>query len=321
MVYSGTFKKQENIDPYTLILHYDYYKEKYDRREVRFKSGKNELLGYIYGLDNKKLVIFAHGIWSGPEEYLGLITYLVDNGFMVFTYNVTSYNGSSGKNARGLVQGPLDLDAALKFIESDDTLCQLPRYLIGHSWGAYSVCSVLNFGHKVEKVVSLSGFNSSIDITLDVAGKNFGNLLKLLLTPAVWFNQLLLFGKNMNLKAVDGINKSSASFLIIHADKDVFIDYEKTSIIAQKSNIINKNINYITIDTEPINDHNSYFCSVAATKYFKELIAKKELEIKENNKKKLSTDDKKKLRESADLPRANEINVELFAKIVEFLNS
>ena len=90
MVQWQTFKSSQ-IDPDTALGNYDYYADRYPRREVSFLSGKNRLKGYVYGEDNKKaLLVFCHGIWSGPEEYLMMLTWFVDQGYQVFTYSNTS---------------------------------------------------------------------------------------------------------------------------------------------------------------------------------------------------------------------------------------
>ena len=158
------------IQKYSAVWPYEHYRGKYPRREVSFPSGKETLRGYVYGGDNDKgLIVFSHGIFSGPDEYLGIITAMVDRGFVVFAYDYTGYNNSTGKSSRGLPQAPLDLDAALTYIEHDNELKNLKKITMGHSWGAYASAAVLNFDHNIEGAVCLSGFDTPVKVSVSIA--------------------------------------------------------------------------------------------------------------------------------------------------------
>ena len=244
--------------------------EGYDRTLVHFESGKNTLTGYIYGeTNNKGLVVIAHGLGGGAENYLADTIYFVDQGWRVFTYDCTGSHESEGKGTKGLPQSAIDLDAALTFIEGNDTFHNLPVMLYGHSWGGYAVTAVLNYNHDIAAVTSIAGFNSPMEL-LDEQAKSMMGFFAYIEYPYEWAYQTLLFGSKARVTAVDGINNTKTPVMIIHGDADDTISYRGAGIIAHKDEITNPNVIYKTCSTENHNGHNNLFVSEAASKYIDE---------------------------------------------------
>lgn len=242
----------------------------YDRRVVKFKSGSNALAGYIYGEGNDKgLVVIAHGLGGGAENYLAETQYFVDNGWRVFSFDCTGSHGSEGKGTVGIPQSALDLNAALSYIEADGTLNDLPVMLYGHSWGGYAVAAVLNYGHNIAAAVSIAGFNAPMEILFE-QGKKMMGAAAYVEYPFLWAYQTVLFGRAAQLTAVDGINSSDTAVMIIHGEKDEGISYDGASIMAHRSEIANPNVVYKTCTAENRNGHSSLFRSDAAAQYIKE---------------------------------------------------
>lgn len=113
----------------------------------------------------------------------------------------------------------IDLDAALTYIKSNDTLTNLPILLYGHSWGGYAVTAILNDNDDITAVASLSARTT----------------------------------------AVDGINRTDTAVMIIHGDEDEAISYVGASIIAHQDEITNPNVINKTYSTENHNGHNNLF--------------------------------------------------------------
>ncbi|MCL2810103.1 MAG: lysophospholipase, partial [Treponema sp.] len=149
--YSYAFGRIEEIPEgvfHTYITWNDIDKNKYNRENIYFYSGENKLQGFIYGnLNSNGLVIISQGLGNTADHYLNLIMYFVDNGWKVFAYNNTGVSGSEGESVRGLTQSLFDLDAALNYVNSSNDLVGLPVMLVGHSWGGFAVCAVLNYDH------------------------------------------------------------------------------------------------------------------------------------------------------------------------------
>ena len=315
----GQNYRRYSYDPYVATARYEDYKD-LNRREVEFYSGKNKLHGYVYGENNKRMIVFSHGIWSGHEDYMAFLKWFIDRGYAVFAYDYTGYNKSQGSNARGLSQSMIDLDNALTFIEHDSKLKEHDLFLMGHSWGAYATASVLRYKHNVKAAVSLSGFNNPEEISLDVTEKTLGKATYLL-TPFLKLNQYRLFKDNGNVNAVDSINSTNIPVLIVHANEDKFIKFDKTSIIAKKDQITNKNVQYYVVTQKYINDHSSYVNDAPSALEVKRIAKeRKKLESKCPNGK-ASDKQLRAFYSKLDKSKANQPNVELCERIDKFFKS
>ena len=239
----------------------------YGRRVVRFRSGDNTLVGYVYGEHNDKgLVVIAHGLGGGAESYMAETLYFVDNGWRVFSFDCTGSYESEGKGAKGLPQSVVDLNSALGYIESDSALKDLPVMLYGHSWGGYAVAAVLSYGHDVAAAASIAGFNAPMEILFERAERMMGSIAHVEY-PFLWAYQTMLFGRAARLTAVDGINSADTAVMIIHGDKDTTVSYDRASIIAHRGEITSPNVVYKTCATENHNGHRNLFRSEAAAEY------------------------------------------------------
>jgi pimeloyl-ACP methyl ester carboxylesterase len=239
----------------------------YDRTEILFFSGKNRLKGHLYGESNTKgLVVIAHGLKSGSEEYLAETLFFTNRGWRVFTYDCTGSHESEGKGTRGLAQSVLDLDAALRFIEASESLNSLPVMLYGHSWGGFAVTAVLNFDHRVFASVSLAGYNSPMELMAE-RGKEMLGVLSFLLYPLGRLCQFVLFGKSARLTAVNGINRSGIPVMIVHGEEDKIISYTGAAIMAHKEQIKNPNTVFLTRNEADQNGHSDMHMTAHANRY------------------------------------------------------
>ena len=238
---------------------YNHYKDAYPRRNVSFYSGKNRLQGYIFGEQNTKgLLVFAHGINSGHESYMQEIVWMVDHGWRVFAYDATGSCTSEGWGTTGLIQSALDLHAALTYVESDETLKDLPKCLMGHSWGGYAVAAGLYFEHNVKASASISGYSDSIQMMMRFANATMGKATALL-RPFAYLEHIFLFGKYATLTAVDGINRSGIPVMLLHGTGDELVRYDTTAIVAHKDEITNPNVVIYPMSDAGQDDHMSIF--------------------------------------------------------------
>jgi len=239
----------------------------YQREEVSFHSGKNKLQGFIFGgANNRGLVMISHGLGSSAESYTSLIMHFVDQGWRVFAFNNTGVAGSEGKGTRGLYQSALDLDAALAYVENSDALKSLPLMLAGHSWGGFAVCAVLNYGYRVNAVVSFAGYNSGIEV-LDEIGFHMTGGIYHIIAPQMHLFQKLLFGDAAKLTAIDGINKSNIPVMIVQCSDDDLVPAGSTSIYAHREKITNPRVKIVYRDGEYANGHENVFGTVRQKEY------------------------------------------------------
>ena len=96
---------------------------------------------------------------------------------------------------------------------------------MGYSWGAYSVANVLNYYNDVKAVVSISGFNESLDMIDSHSYSYIGGFNKVAL-PFVKIHERIKFGKYAKSSAIDGFGNTDARVMIIHSQDDQSVPIE-----------------------------------------------------------------------------------------------
>jgi uncharacterized protein len=219
-----------------------------ERSQVQFPSNKGQLLtGYVYKKKNsgetKGLIVLTHGMGGGHIDYLEEINYLCNNGYEVLGFDNTGCNESEGKSMIGLVQSSIDLDYALRFVESNEALNKLPTLLYGHSWGGFAVCSVLNYDHNITAVVSRSGFNRSQDMLIETGTSMYGDFVKIA-SPYLYLYEKFKFGNATDKTAEKGVKNTDAKVFLLYGDKDKVISYDSSIYRifkdTKKDNVITK---------------------------------------------------------------------------------
>ena len=297
--------------------YYDHYKANYPRRNVSFYSGKNRLQGYIFGEENTKgLLVFAHGINSGHESYMQEIVWFIDNGWRVFAYDATGSCTSEGRGTTGLIQSALDLHAALTYVESDETLKNLPKCLMGHSWGGYAVAAGLYFGHDVKASASVAGYSDAIQMMMRFAAATMGKATALL-RPLAYVEHLILFGKYATLTAVDGINRANIPVMLIHGTADELVRYDITGIVAHKDEITNPNVIIYPMSDKGQDAHSSIFHNAKSVEEIARINAQLgELEQKYGQN--IPNEERQRILDGADLDLYNLPNDKLLGDINTF---
>ncbi|MDR2313616.1 MAG: lysophospholipase [Spirochaetaceae bacterium] len=251
-VYFGRIGTRENLQ------------ESEEYEAVQFFSGKNMLQGYVYGAGNTKgLVVISHGIGSNAGNFIRECRWFSARGYRVFIYDCTGTGASEGTGTRGAAQSAIDLDAALTYIKGDENLKGLPVLLYGHSWGGYAAAAILAKDHPITASVSISGYNTPVEVIYEFARKIMGPFA-LMEAPFMWLNNFFNFGKEANVSAVSAINGSAAAVLIIHGTGDATIAYDGASIISRRNKITNPRAEYLIRSMEGQNGHTSLFLAPSA---------------------------------------------------------
>ena len=223
-------------------------------KRVYIDSGKYRLGGYLYQKKNiktfKALIIVNHGIGFWHAYLLPIIEKLCSESYLVLGYDQTSSGMSEGLRVKGMAQGVIDLENVINFVKNNDELKELPLYIFAHSWGAYSSMVILNYINKVDKVVSIAGFNSEFEM--------FSKYVKALivLKPFFYLHNLIHYGKKGNLKAIDGLKKTNAKVLYIQGEADRVVDPSIGSNLFKTVNREN-----VVIKTIPHKGHSCFFAS------------------------------------------------------------
>lgn len=314
-LYNDVFKRTVNND--ILNIRYEDIDDEYDIELINFKSGKNSLQGYLYKTENPKgLIIMSHGVGCGAERYLSTALYFVDNGYQVFAYDNTACYNSEGQNSIGLVQSVYDLDAALTFIENKEEFNKLPLLLYGHSWGGYAVTSILNYEHNVDAVVSVAGFNRPFEMSCEWGERILGKIIYIEF-PFLYLYQYALFGDDLKLSAVNGINNTDIPVLLVHGNKDEVISIDGEATVNFKDKIINPNVEYKIYKNEGNNTHNTIYQDISATKYKEEIRCEIE-ELKDTYNGKIPADVALYFDKNIDNKLASKVNEEFLDEVLEF---
>ena len=296
---------------------YDHYEDAYPRRNVSFYSGKNRLQGYIFGEENTKgLLVFAHGIHSGHESYIQEIVWMVDHGWRVFAYDATGSCTSEGKGTTGLIQSALDLHAALTYVESDETLKDLPVCLMGHSWGGYAVAAGLYFDHNVKASASIAGYSDSVEMMMGFVTDKMGKATALL-RPFAYLENRFLFGKYASLTAVDGINRANIPVMLIHGTGDELVRFDSTGIVAHKDEITNPNVVIYPMSDAGQDGHTSIFHNAKSVEEIARINSRLD-ELKQKYGEDIPTEERQRIYADADLDLVNLPNDKMLGDINAF---
>jgi len=196
-----------------------------DVKQSDFYTGNDvRLSGYKYSKGNeakKGVVVIAHGLGCGGHNmFIPFIDYFASNGYLVFAYDATGNGQSEGQTVEGFPQGVIDLDKALCHVKAQEEYKNLPLFLFGHSWGAYSCGSVLSLHPDISGAVLISGFNKSENLLLHQSEQRIGSIAKTMI-PNVTRYETAKFGQEYaSLSVLDGLKSTSARIMIVHSRDD-----------------------------------------------------------------------------------------------------
>ena len=297
-----------------LLLNYEnrIYKLRYDyeclkeRKEYDFNS-RYKLKGYYYkNINSKGLVIACHGMGSMADgfdsEYQ---SYFVENGYSLFSFDLSASGKSEGESMVGLFQSAYDVKAAYDFLKKENLL-EDNLILIGHSWGGFGVAASLSLGVEAKYVITFSAFDNQYDTTIRFAKNYMGDIINLSIPP-FYISTNLKYGSDNTFSASDSLKNSNAKALVIHGKLDDKIPYNE-GLYGKISDI--PNAYGLLLDDEY---HNGIWRSSEANNYSKELL--EELNKLEKE------EDKEAFVNNIDKNKTSELNKLLFEKIEEFINN
>lgn len=306
-LYNSFFKRYERPD-YSLIAG-RYCKERLgnvERKELFIPNGDVRLQGYLYSTRHPRgMVVLAHGLHAGADDYIPLAVKFAENGYDVLSYDGTGTYGSEGDSTVGLGQALVDLNAVLNYVKSQKLSKKL--FLVGHSCGGFAVTSVLALHKGISACAAIAPPNNCFTLILD-KGKQYGGDFAAsgAATDFLSVYQKKLFGSFVECDGVRGINSSNIPVLIAHGLNDKVISLGSQSIIAHKHEITNKRVTYY-LGTGLSDGHDSIWHSFRAAQYKKEV---------DDKLAELRTEEQKAYLQTVDHALYSEVNEELFEQIL-----
>ncbi len=224
LIYEGIYGRRHKTKKWLEFQVSDFDGLKVKRSDFK-ESAFTKIAGYKYskddGKDKKGVVVVAHGLGhGGHNSYMPFIDYFASNGYYVYTYDTHGNDNSQGRTVKGLPQGVISLDGAIKHLSKIPEYKGLPIMLFGHSWGAYSVGNVLNLHPEVAGAVIVAGFNESEDLMLNYSGKVFGPFAEGLMTYVEAYERVKFGKKVTKISTIDGLKKTDALIMIVHSEDD-----------------------------------------------------------------------------------------------------
>lgn len=285
---------------------------------IEFKSDKEQILrGYVYTNKNieeyKGLIVFVHGMGAGHLSYTTEINTLAKYGFKVLSYDNTGTCMSEGKSLKGFFQSVIDLKHALNFIKKDENLNKYEISLVGHSWGAYTVCQILQFESNIKSVVAFSGPNNSSNIICDLMGG--GKINFRFLKPFFDIINLLTFGPKSLTNTVDILKATEVPVLLLHGDSDTTCSV-KNSLLANENDFSEKkNIKTVLLK----NRFHNVYQTQESEKYLNEVFGKINELIKKYKGKELE-EKVNPIYKNIDYQKITEEDKEIMNMVIDFMN-
>ncbi len=266
-VYDSVFQVRIQTDPEDAFTAAHYDGLTVENVSFSAKQG-HTLAGYKYRMEGTEnplgVLVIAHGFGCGGHcSYMPLIAWFADHGYLVFGYDATANDNSEGDVVGGFPQGVMDLDYAIRYVKSDEDCAGLPIYLMGHSWGAYSVGNVLNFHPDAAGAVMFAGFDCTTQILRQQGEEYVGNLVGLML-PYAKVYEWLKFGKYTAVSTTGGINASGAHVMIVHSTDDGTVHYDTGYGPLYEKNNGNPRVHFVTYTDR---GHNYLYYSPEAMAY------------------------------------------------------
>ncbi len=242
--YDAFFPRYERPDYalYPGMYCYDRFEGTLPRKTLKVRSGENDLAAYYYPVEDPKgLCVIVHGIHAGADDYLPLIEAVTKGGYAVFAYDVTGTYSSKGDSGIGMCQQLVDLDRVLCYLKDTKPYKDMPKLLIGHSWGGYAAGSVLALHSEVKAYVGIAPMCDGTTIMADKAEEYVDKLVEPV-RPIFDAYQKHLFGDYTKYNAVVGINSTDIPVLIAQGVDDTNITPDGYSVTAHLDELTNPNV-------------------------------------------------------------------------------
>ena len=315
--YDSYFVRYErpNYALYPGMYCYERFEDSLPRKTLRVPSGDIELAAYYYPVESPKgLVVVVHGIHAGADDYLPLIEAMVKGGYAVFAYDATGHYDSGGEDAIGMCQQLVDLDRVLTWLGEHEPYAQLPKLLIGHSWGGYAVSSALALHPEVKACVCLAPMCDGTTIMVEKS-REYVSDVAYTVKPVFDAYQKHMFGDYINYNGVVGINATQAPVLIAQGLEDTVITPNEHSITAYMDSITNPNVT-VYYGEGLQGTHTGIWHSAEAETYARS-VKQQMQELEQQKGSALADEEKAAFYETVDHRLYSDVNAELVALIFE----
>lgn len=314
VVENFAFGKREEGNPYLRYFTAEDF-EGLQAKPVKFPNAEGDTLrGNLYFKgnieDKKALLVFVHGMGGGHLSYTTELNFFAEQGYLVLAYDNTGTMASEGKSLKSMTHSISDLRSALRFVKENNLTNSLPILLVGHSWGAYTVCRVLQYAPEVKGVVAFSAPENQTQLFCDQVKQQAG-LSVPFLKPFFAFWERLGVDKKATQNTSAALLQTDVPVLLFHGEADPVVPLSNAvvsnPVLSQKDNI--------KIEVYPDKQHNVY-ATREAEQYIADSFGKLTALLKEKK-----TDEAKALSESLDFCKMCEEDAEVMGRTADFLKA
>lgn len=287
-----------------------------------FDSPEGEkLAGYLYYTQQdayKGVLVFAHGMGGGGQNgYMPIFHYFAANGYKVFAYDACGNDLSEGDSVEGLPRGVMDLDCAIDHVRNLAGCEDLPMVLLGHSWGAYSVGSVLSLHPEVEAAALMAGFNESENLLYYQSSQFLGPMVDILIPPVYLYEQIKFGAEYTDLSVLGGMAATDARIMVIHSADDTTVPTKYGYDLFYETYCQDARFTFVRFENR---GHGYLFCSEEALAYQKALQAEYEAYVEANGGKDTDAMEEAFMSQNLDKTRYYALDLELMAQILSMFD-
>lgn len=308
------FGKRQEGNPYLqYFTNKDF--EGLEAKPIEFPNAEGETLrGNLYFKghieDKKTLLVFVHGMGGGHLSYTTELNFFAEKGYLVLAYDNTGTMASEGKSLKNMAHSISDLRAALHFVKENSLTKDLPVLLMGHSWGAYTVCRVLQYHPDVKGVVAFSAPENEPELLCDQVKQQAGVAMPFL-KPFFAFWERIGADKKASQNTSAALLQSDVPVLLLHGEADPVVPLANAVVsnpaLSQKKNV--------EIAVYPQKQHNVY-ATLEAEQYIADTFAKLNLLLKEKKEEEANA-----LSKTLDFRKMCEEDEAVMQKTVDFLEA
>ena len=299
--YKNIFIKRFDKDGFVPYLSYLDFPGLQREKKI-FKNSKGEDITYFFynydKYDDKKIVLFLHGIGPGHTAYMSEIHTICSLGYQVLTLDYAGCDESSG-TMYSINSPTRDANDLLNYLKIEKEVV-----VVGHSLGAYTSIQILNLRKEINKGVIISGFYS-----IEVEMRSFMKLR--LLTSEIMRFEKSVEPEFYNLNNLQFLKETNKKILFIHSKDDNVVPYKNNCKKIEK--LANPNSSFIIVDNKK---HNPNYTS-DAVKYMNDTFSAYNYKI--SHKEFKSEEERKTWMNEKSLSRMTAQDMEIMKKIIDFI--
>ncbi len=262
-----------------------------------------QLRGFYYSYpiaDERRVIVFAHGMWGSHKAYLQEIEWFARQGYLVLGFDYAGTDLSGGKNIRGLGNSLSSLVAAVQQVKKDYPTSSIS--VVGHSWGGFAAASIAKYHPDLSSVIAMSAF-----VSVSRQLKTLLPKMMWFLIPGLCFVDICRCGKYSLANTKKILKNSHVPTLLVHSKDDSMVHFAKHTGYLQH-HLQSDYISYLIVDGKR---HNPDYCE-DALKYTSDSFAKM---------KQMTKEEKGKFYAQLDFHRMGALDEEVMESMLQFLKT